>query len=43
MTTTDQGLVCLLQDDQVVFYGANNLLDPAILQRTSDKSQLYKG
>lgn len=41
VTTTSQGLVCLLEDDAVNFYASNSILDPQISEGASHKSQLY--
>ena len=42
VSSTQQGLICLLEDDSVLFYAANTILDPQISQGTTDKNQLYQ-
>ena len=42
VTSTGQGLVCVLEDESVFFYASNSLLDPHILQGSTEKNQLYR-
>ena len=42
VTATEKGLVCVLEDETVVFYASNSLLDPHILQGGTEKNQLYR-
>ena len=37
VSSTDQGLLCVLEDDTVFFYAANTLLDSNILQGSAEK------